>query len=93
MTNEGQPQINCSSAILGGADPLGDSFDPADQSMYSPADVTSLCNAADAASRAHPRARRVPFTWRGHRYRVHCTSFLQLRVHTAKGEPVAERDL
>lgn len=58
---------------------------------FTPADVTSLCDAAkDAWGKISPNARRAEFTWRGKKYVATHTSF-RLLVHTLDGTPVAAR--
>ena len=64
---------------------------PTNLKAFTTDDVTSLCNAAQAAwNRASDRAKCVVFRWRGARYQSTLTSFRML-IHTDGGEPVAER--
>lgn len=57
----------------------------------SKAEITSLCDAAQAAwDAAQPSAKRVTFTWNGKKYQSRLTAFRML-VETATGEPVAAR--
>jgi hypothetical protein len=56
-----------------------------------PADVTALCNAAQAAwDNAPPRARRVRFSWQGNPYVSTLTNFRML-VQTPDGKPLCCR--
>ncbi len=55
------------------------------------AEITSLCDAAQAAwDKASRSAREVIFTWRRKRYKSRLSSFY-LRVEALDGSPVAER--
>lgn len=56
-----------------------------------PADVKSLCDAADKAwSMAGPRKKICVFEWRGKKFQTKLTGF-RMVVETLKGEPVAAR--
>lgn len=55
-----------------------------------PAEVTALCDAADAASRAKPRSRNVTFSWRGRHFKIRLTN-LAMYVELLDGTPVAMR--
>ena len=61
------------------------------QQGLTPDDVTSLCNAADAAwNRASNSAKKVKFEWRNKHYQSRLTNF-RILVETSKGVPVACR--
>lgn len=56
-----------------------------------PAEITSLCDAAAEAWKAlGPRGRRAKFTWRGKTY-VATHTLSALCVDTLDGKPVAKR--
>jgi hypothetical protein len=55
-----------------------------------PAEVTSLCDAADSAWRHAPREREVYFFWRGEQFKSHRNSF-RLLVETMDDKPIACR--
>jgi hypothetical protein len=58
---------------------------------FTPADVTSICDAAQAAwDAAKPTARKVTFVWRGHKYQSRLTN-MRMLVETYSGEPIAAR--
>lgn len=55
------------------------------------ADVTSICDAAQAAwDAAKPTARKVIFDWEGHRYQSRLTN-MRMLVETLSGDPIAAR--
>lgn len=64
---------------------------PVAKSNLSPADVTSICDAAQKAWDAAPNsAAKVTFVWKGSRYQSRLTA-MRMLVETASGEPVAAR--
>ncbi len=58
---------------------------------FTPEDVTSICDAAQAAwDAAKPSATKVTFVWNGHKYQSRLTN-MRMLVETHDGEPVADR--
>lgn len=62
-----------------------------DKDKLTQEDVTSLCDAAQAAWREMgPRGTRAVFTWRGQKFVASHSSF-RLKVDTLDGTPIASR--
>lgn len=58
---------------------------------FTPADVKSICDAAQAAwSTAKPSAGKVFFVWKGHKYQSRLTN-MRMLVETNDGKPIAAR--
>ncbi len=58
---------------------------------FTQADVTSICDAAQAAwDAAKSTARKVTFDWGGHKYQSRLTNARML-VETLSGNPIAAR--